>query len=146
MTIPFLDPKAAYLELQDELDDAYRRVIDPGEVALVLPNRQNLGMLWQAEAGMDFRMVGGFVNYLVSPARGLSRAVLAIDRPRPSLRDLEVFRAFLQRAGVGVILLDEHEQGGGAWLAGLRRAGFTGVRVADVEVFRVAASGPQGIR
>ncbi len=30
MTIPFLDAKAAYLELQDELDDAYRRVMDRG--------------------------------------------------------------------------------------------------------------------
>jgi dTDP-4-amino-4,6-dideoxygalactose transaminase len=30
MTVPFLDLHAAYLELQDELDAAYRRVVDSG--------------------------------------------------------------------------------------------------------------------
>ena len=30
MSVPFLDIRAAYLELRDELDDAYRRVMDSG--------------------------------------------------------------------------------------------------------------------
>ena len=34
MTIPFLDLKAGYLELRDEFDAAYRRVMESGWVLL----------------------------------------------------------------------------------------------------------------
>ena len=34
MSIPFLDPRQSYIEIKDELDDAYQRVMQSGTYIL----------------------------------------------------------------------------------------------------------------
>jgi hypothetical protein len=48
---------------------AYRRVIHRGDVALVFPyaDRVSWSMLWQAETGFRFRMIGGHVGQAIIP-------------------------------------------------------------------------------
>ncbi|MGO9058648.1 MAG: hypothetical protein ACLQU2_14855 [Candidatus Binataceae bacterium] len=44
-------------------DGTFRRYLDRGETALILPyGREGKSMLWQAQAGMYFRMAGGYVG------------------------------------------------------------------------------------
>jgi len=49
---------------------AYRKVIHPGDVALVFPYaaRASWSMLWQAETGFRFRMIGGHIGQAIIPA------------------------------------------------------------------------------
>ena len=49
---------------------AYRQVIHKGDVALVFPyaDRVSWSMLWQAETGFRFRMIGGHIGQAIIPA------------------------------------------------------------------------------
>jgi hypothetical protein len=49
---------------------AYRHVIRKGDVALVFPyaDRVSWSMLWQAETGFRFRMIGGHIGQAIIPS------------------------------------------------------------------------------
>ncbi len=49
---------------------AYKRVIKPGDVALVFPyaDRVSWSMLWQGETGFRFRMIGGHIGQAIIPS------------------------------------------------------------------------------
>jgi len=49
---------------------AYRRVIHPGDVALVFPysERESWSMLWQGETDFRYRMIGGHIGQAIIPA------------------------------------------------------------------------------
>ncbi len=49
---------------------AYRQVIHPGDVALVFPytQRESWSMLWQAETGFRYRMIGGHIGQAIIPS------------------------------------------------------------------------------
>ncbi len=49
---------------------AYRQVIHRGDVALVFPysERESWSMLWQAETGFRYRMIGGHIGQAIIPA------------------------------------------------------------------------------
>jgi hypothetical protein len=49
---------------------AYKKVIRPGDVALVFPyaDRVSWSMLWQGETGFRFRMIGGHIGQAVIPS------------------------------------------------------------------------------
>ncbi|HEY2355700.1 MAG TPA: hypothetical protein VGH79_12465 [Gaiellaceae bacterium] len=49
---------------------AYKQVIHPGDVALVLPyaDRVSWSMLWQAETGFRFRQMGGHIGQAIIPS------------------------------------------------------------------------------
>jgi hypothetical protein len=66
VTIPFLDLKAAYVELKDEIDKAYHRVMDSGwyildkgyHVALVYHESDDF-MFAQLDDRLDFEVLTG---------------------------------------------------------------------------------------
>ena len=117
--------------------DTYRRYLAPGETVLLLPNRANSGMLWQSETGMAFRMVGGFVSFLMPPRSGLPSSVVAMNQLNPGPAQRRAFRSFLKQAGVRAILLDagdpEH------WASGLASLGLRPTQVGGVSLYRVPA-------
>jgi len=49
---------------------AYKKVIRPGDVALVFPytDRVSWSMLWQGETGFRFRMIGGHIGQAIIPS------------------------------------------------------------------------------
>ena len=85
---------------------AYRKVIHPGDVALVFPyaDRASWSMLWQAETGFRFRMIGGHLGQAIIPSEcrwARDWASLAGGAPPGGAAG---FRRFLLVHGVTVIV------------------------------------------
>jgi hypothetical protein len=122
IVIPFLpvgpgppDPRVAFFS-----DGAYRRHIAPGDTVVCLPFDRNVAMLWQAEAGMGFRLVYPFFGVsLIAP----------YERTSPvweDLRSLHVLRGsspalvrYLRVERVREVLVTGELSGG--WLAVLEQ-------------------------
>jgi hypothetical protein len=85
---------------------AYRQVIRPGDVALVFPyaERESWSMLWQAETGFRFRMIGGHIGQTIIPSECIwagAWASLGGGKPPGGAAG---FRLFLLRHHVSVIV------------------------------------------
>lgn len=94
-------PRSTFFE-----DDHYERFIDAGDTVLVFPyGPGGWSMLWQAEAGMPFRMIGGHVGHHRTRQERdwypMYRAFAGVDLPPgfPSLR------AFLVAHGARAVIL-----------------------------------------
>jgi hypothetical protein len=85
---------------------AYRKVIHPGDVALVFPYaaRASWSMLWQAETGFRFRMIGGHIGQAIIPSEcrwaGAWESLAGGEPPGGA----GGFRRFLLAHRVGVIV------------------------------------------
>jgi hypothetical protein len=61
--------------------DLYRQYLRPGEIVVVLTQRGNAGMLFQAAANFYFRIAGGYINASLTPVNALPHAVTLVAHP-----------------------------------------------------------------
>jgi hypothetical protein len=59
-------------------DGMYRRYLRPGETVVVLSDRGNAGMLFQAASGFYYRIVGGYINASLTATNAVPRQVVLL--------------------------------------------------------------------
>ncbi len=126
---------------------AYRTVIRPGDRALVLPYSPHDSwiMLWQAETGFRFAMIGGHIGQVVTPAEcpwAEDWESLAGGAPTGGAA---AFRRFLLAHRVTVVV---EGPGSGKWEKALIASSIPDVRpvrVADATVLRIPPGLPRAL-
>ena len=126
---------------------AYRTVIRPGDRALVFPYAPHDSwlMLWQAETGFRFSMIGGHVGQTIIPAEcpwAEDWESLAGGAPTGGAA---AFRLFLLAHHVTVVIEGPHTK---AWAKELIASSVPEarpVRVADATVLRIPAGLPRAL-
>ena len=123
---------------------AYRAYVPPGATVVVLSQRGNAGLLWQAETSSYFRLAGGFINAALTPDGGLPAPVARLMPPPGSAPAASAEAAFLQYLRDNQIadILVEDGQHSGRWPSVLRQAGLTGTPVGGVLVYPVDTASP----
>jgi len=117
---------------------AYRTYLPPGATVVVLSQRGNTGLLWQAETNSYFRLAGGFINAALTPNGGLPAPVAQLMPPpgsAPAAPAKAAFRQYLRDNQVADILVEDGQHKG-SWPSVLRQAGFTGTTIGGVIVYR----------
>lgn len=110
----------------------YRRYLRPGEIVVVVSNRGNAGMLYQADMNFYVRVAGGFINRSFSTTTSLPVPVENLMKPSPE-RERE-FRAYVRQAGVGAIIVDR--AWALPWMSIFSQMGLHGTAVGGVIVYR----------
>jgi hypothetical protein len=115
--------------------DLYRQYLRPGEIVVVLTQRGNAGMLFQAAANFYFRIAGGYINASLTPVNALPHAVTLAAHPS-RVADL-MFEDYLRSAGVGAILVEQAWED--PWMHNLNtKLDMHGTSVGGVTVYPVA--------
>ena len=120
----------------------YRHYLRPGETVVVLTQRGNAGMLFQAETNFYFRIAGGYINASLTPVSALPYPVTLAAHPS-KVAD-RMFAAYLRSARVGAILVEQAWED--PWMRNLAKLGLHGISVGGVTVYPVgplAASQPR---
>jgi hypothetical protein len=112
----------------------YRDYLRPGEIVVVVSDRGNASMLFQADTDFYLRIAGGFINRSLSTATGLPAPVDVLRHPTPA-RERQ-FRAYVRQAGVGAILVERAWSA--PWMNVFSRMGLHGTPVGGVIVYRTA--------
>jgi hypothetical protein len=112
----------------------YRHYLRPGETVVVVSDRGDAGMLFQADTNFYFRIGGGFVNRSFSTPTGLPAPVAALRYPTPAGE--RQFRAYVHQAGVGAILVEQ--AWAEPWMRIFSRMGLHRTVVGGVIVYRTA--------
>ena len=112
----------------------YRGVLTPGETVLVLHGRDEVDMLWQAEAGFAFNMVGGNTG---SEPRAVIRDPTwrAIVDGRAQAVAAPALETFLRERGVRTVIVANHSNG--VWKPLLEAIDARGGHIGDVWVYRL---------
>jgi hypothetical protein len=112
----------------------YRQYLTRGETVVVVSERGNAGMLWQAE--MDFypRLAGGFINKALTHFGGTPQAVAMLSLGGLTQPNVQRFRAFLGNAHIGAILVEAGEAG--PWPGIFGQLGLRGQSVGGVIVYQ----------
>ena len=116
----------------------YRHYLAPGDTVVVVSQRGNAGMLWQAETDFYMRLAGGYINGAITPHSDLPRAVARLARP--TQRNIREFSLFLKKAHVAAVLVEESTAPD--WAGVLTRLGLRGRAVGGVIVYPTAARAP----
>jgi hypothetical protein len=120
-------------------------VLRPGSTVLVLPyGPAGWSMLWQAETGFRFRMIGGHFGLRVTPAERDWRDVY--ERLGTGTLSAQRLRSFLAAHDVDVVLVASTTRTRARQVVE-RAVGTPGDRVHDVVVYRVTRGdrGPDGL-
>ncbi|HEY3879407.1 MAG TPA: hypothetical protein VGM12_12490 [Trebonia sp.] len=121
---------------------AYQSYIAPDAIVVVISQRGNAGLLWQAETGSYFRLAGGFVNAAISAGNGLPGPVAAMLPPPGSpVSGVPAFRRYLAGNQIADILV-EGGQASGRWPSLFKQAGLNGTEIGGVYVYPVAPPPP----
>lgn len=112
----------------------YRDYLRPGEIVVVVSDRGNAGMLFQADANFYMRIAGGFVNRSFSDPTALPAPVAGLMHPTPARE--QQFRAYIHQAGVGAILVER--AWAAPWMHIFSRMGLHGTSVGGMIVYRPA--------
>jgi hypothetical protein len=136
--IPAAAPSAA-VRPTDELpafltSGLYRDYLRPGEIVVVVSDRGNAGLLFQADANFGFRIAGGFINRSLSTATGLPGPVQALMRATRARE--RRFLTYARQAGVGAILVEQAWSA--PWMNIFSRMGLHGTPAGGVIVYRTA--------
>ena len=110
---------------------AYRDYLRPGETVVVVSDRANAGMLFQAYTNFYMRLAGGFINMTFTPS-ALPAPVAVLRRPTPA-RERQ-FLAYAHQAGVGAIIVER--AWAEPWMNIFSRMGLHGTHVGGVIVYR----------
>jgi uncharacterized Tic20 family protein len=110
----------------------YRDYLRPGEIVVVVSDRGNAGLLFQADTNFYMRIAGGFINRSLSTATGLPAPVEVLRHPTPARE--RRFRAYVRQAGVGAILVER--AWAAPWMNVFRQMGLPGTSVGGVIVYR----------
>jgi hypothetical protein len=112
----------------------YRRYLRPGETVVVVSNRQNAGLLFQADADFYMRIAGGFINESLSSATGLPPAVENLRNG--TLQHQEQFRAYVRQAHVGAIIVERAWSA--PWMRMFARMGLPAVTAGGVIIYKTS--------
>ena len=112
----------------------YRHYLRPGEIVVVVSDRGNAALLFQADTDFYLRIAGGFINRSFSGATGLPEPVAALTNPTPA-RERQ-FRAYVRQARVGAILVEQ--AWAEPWMRVFARMGLHGTPAGGVIVYRTA--------
>jgi hypothetical protein len=99
---------------------------------VVVSDRGNAGLLFQADANFYMRIAGGFINQSLSDSTGLPAPVALLRHPTPA-RERQ-FRAYVHQAGVGAILVER--AWAAHWMKVFSAMGLHGTPVGGVIVYR----------
>ena len=83
----------------------YRQYLHPGEIVVILTQRGNAGMLFQAAANFYFRIAGGYINASLTPVNALPHPLTLVAHPS-TVAD-RMLEDYLRSAGVGAILVEQ---------------------------------------
>jgi len=111
----------------------YRDYLRPGEIVVVVSDRGNAGMLFQADTNFYMRIAGGFINSSVSDTTALPAPVARLRHPTPARE--QRFRAYVHRAGVGAILVER--AWAAPWMQIFSRMGLHGTLIGGMIVYRI---------
>jgi hypothetical protein len=114
----------------------YRHYLTPHSIVVVISERGNAGLLWQAETDFYTRLAGGFVNHALAHGTDLPLPVAKLGRGKLTQGDITGFRTYLARNNISAILVEQSLAGRWPWL--LRHAGLHGQAVGGVILFRTA--------
>jgi len=112
----------------------YRDYLRPGEIVVVVSDRGNAGMLFQADTNFYFRIAGGFINAVLSNTTALPAPVARLNHPTPARE--QRFRAYIHDAGVGAIIVER--AWAAPWMQVFSRMGLHGTPVGGVIIYRTA--------
>jgi hypothetical protein len=107
----------------------YQRYLKPGEIVVVVSQRGNAGMLFQADSGFYFRLAGGYVN--MSLSQDAPQQVTALTHPTSSA--VRQFQDYVHEAGVGAILVEQ--AWAEPWMSVFSRIGMHGTSAGGVTVY-----------
>jgi hypothetical protein len=119
----------------------YRHYLAPRSTVVVVSGRGNAGMLWQAQTDFYSRLAGGFINAAIAHGSDLPWQVASLARlgqAAPAQYQVRRFRAYLRRAGIAAILVEQ--RWAGPWPGIFTRFGLKGQAIGGVILFRTAGS------
>ena len=113
----------------------YRQYLRPGEIVVVLTQRGNAGMLFQAAANFYFRIAGGYINASLTPVNAVPHPITLVAHPS-KVAD-QMLTDYLRTSGVGAILVEQAWED--PWMSNLStRLGMRGTSAGGVTVYPVA--------
>lgn len=110
----------------------YRDYLRPGETVVVVSDRGDAGMLFQAYTNFYMRLAGGFINMTFTDPSALPAPVAALRHPTPAGE--RQFLAYTHQAGVGAIILER--AWAAPWMNIFSRMGLHGTHVGGVIIYR----------
>jgi len=110
----------------------YRDYLRPGEIVVVVSDRGDAGMLFQADTDFYFRLAGGYINIALTDTSGLPAPVERLINPTPALE--QQFRVYIRQAGVGAILVEQAWSA--PWMQVFSRMGLHGTPVGGMTLYR----------
>jgi hypothetical protein len=110
----------------------YRHYLRSGEIVVVVSDRGNAGMLFQAETNFYMRIAGGFINQSLSDPRGMPPPIALLRHPTAA-RERQ-FRAYVHQAGVGAILVER--AWAAPWMDVFSRMGLHSTQAGGVIVYQ----------
>jgi hypothetical protein len=114
----------------------YRQYLAPGSTVVVVSGRGNAGMLWQAQTDFYTRLAGGYINAAIAHRTDLPRQVANLAKGPPTQLDVQRFHAFLSRARISAILVEQSSAG--PWPAIFTGLGLKGQVIGGVILYRTA--------
>jgi hypothetical protein len=112
----------------------YRQYLRPAETVVVLSERGNVGLLWQAQTDFYTRLAGGFINKAITQYGGVPKPVAELSIGGLTAIDVRNFHSYLKSADIGAILVESSEAG--PWPAIFRQLGLNGKTVGGVIIYR----------
>ncbi len=98
---------------------------------MVVSDRGNAGMLFQADTNFYMRIAGGFINQSLSDPRGMPRPIAVLKHPTAA-RERQ-FRAYVHQAGIGAVLVER--AWAAPWMGVFSRMGLHSTHVGGVIVY-----------
>jgi len=111
----------------------YRQYLTPGETVVVLSERGNVALLWQAQTNFYPTVAGGFINKAITQFGGVPEPVAELAIGGLTQTSIQRFRTYIHTAKVGAILVEANEAG--PWPAIFSQLGFRGQTVGGVIVY-----------
>jgi len=109
----------------------YHRQLASGEIVMVISTVGDEGMLWQAESGFSWRLVGGYIGEGFGKRSGLVVGTQNLDSPTPGR--IRTFEDLVRTDHIGAILVDTRHAG--PWTSIFAVFGLTGQRTGGVIVY-----------
>jgi len=112
----------------------YRHYLQPGETVVVVTERGNGGLLFQAAAGFYFRIAGGFINGSLTPREDALPAAIG-NLSDPFGPRLGQFENYLRASGIGAVLVERSWSE--PWMNIFGKLGLVGASAGGVTVYPV---------
>jgi hypothetical protein len=110
----------------------YRDYLRPGEAVVVVSDRGNAGMLFQAYTNFYMRLSGGFINATFTAPDALPAPVAALQRPTPARE--RNFLIYTHQVGIGAVLVEDAWAAN--WMSIFSRMGLDSIHVGGMTVYR----------